>query len=123
MTPKPASAVSLGLGNDLDPKMLRWMIPGGIGGFILWAINAPESMPFHALFHLRGPTQVVTLVMGGMYDTLLRNDTLFRYTFGYSSGQALLRTYPCQWRRTNSILAIYVPRVQQCLIHSVQDTF
>ncbi len=73
MTPKPASAVSLGLGNDLDPKMLRWMIPGGIGGFILWAINAPESMPFHALFHLRGPTQVVTLVMGGMLLAYLIN--------------------------------------------------
>ena len=30
--------VSLGLGNDLDPKLLRWLVPGGIGGFLLWAI-------------------------------------------------------------------------------------
>ena len=65
--------VSLGLGNDLDPKLLRWMVPGGIIGFLFWAINAPEVMPFHDLFHQRGPTQVVTLVMGGMLLVFLIN--------------------------------------------------
>ena len=65
--------LSLGLGNDLDPKTLRWMIPGGIAGFLLWAITSPESMPLHALFHQRGPTQVVTLVMGGMLLVYLIN--------------------------------------------------
>ena len=65
--------VSLGLGNDLDPKLLRWMVPGGIGGFLFWAINAPKEMPFHDLFHQRGPTQVVTLVMGGMLLVFLIN--------------------------------------------------
>ena len=65
--------VSLGLGNDLDPKLLRWMVPGGIGGFLFWAINAPKEMPFYDLFHQRGPTQVVTLVMGGMLIVFLIN--------------------------------------------------
>ena len=70
---KPAAGVSLGLGNDLDPKLLRWMVPGAIGGFLVWAVNAPESMPLHDLFHQRGPTQVVTLVMGGMLVAYLIN--------------------------------------------------
>lgn len=65
--------VSLGLGNDLDPRLLRWMIPGGIGGFLLWAIATPEEMPLHELFHERGPTQVITLVMGGMLLVYLIN--------------------------------------------------
>ena len=65
--------VSLGLGNDLDPRLLRWMIPGGIGGFLLWAIATPEEMPLHELFHERGPTQVITLVMGGMLLAYLIN--------------------------------------------------
>ena len=34
--------LSLGLGNDLDPKILRWMVPGGITGFLLWAITSPR---------------------------------------------------------------------------------
>ena len=72
-TEKPAAGVSLGLGNDLDPKLLRWMVPGGIGGFLLWAVNAPEAMPLHDLFHQRGPTQVITLVMGGMLVAYLIN--------------------------------------------------
>ena len=72
-TAKPAAGVSLGLGNDLDPKLLRWMVPGGIGGFLVWAIASPEGMPLHALFHQRGPTQVVTLVMGGMLVAYLLN--------------------------------------------------
>ena len=72
-TAKPAAGVSLGLGNDLDPKLLRWMVPGGIGGFLVWAIASPEGMPLHALFHERGPTQVVTLVMGGMLVAYLLN--------------------------------------------------
>lgn len=58
--------VSLGLGNDLDPRIPRWMIPGSIVGFLIWAIASPAGMPLHDLFHQRGPTQVVTLVMGGM---------------------------------------------------------
>jgi biopolymer transport protein ExbB/TolQ len=65
--------VSLGLGNDLDPKLARWMLPGGIGGFLVWAVNAPEAMPLHDLFHQRGPTQVITLVMGGMLVAYLIN--------------------------------------------------
>ena len=65
--------VSLGLGNDLDPKLFRWMLPGGIGGFLIWAVTAPEGMPLHDLFHQRGPTQVITLVMGGMLLAYLIN--------------------------------------------------
>ena len=65
-TSKPSSSVSLGLGNDLDPRVWRWIVPGGVGGFLAWAIATPEGMPLHALLHQRGPTQVVTLVMAGM---------------------------------------------------------
>lgn len=66
-------SVSLGLGNDLDPKLFRWMLPGGIAGFLVWAVAAPSVMPLHALFHERGPTQVVTLIMGGMLVAFLIN--------------------------------------------------
>ena len=72
-TSQTSPLVSLGLGNDLDPKLPRWMLPGGIGGFLIWAVNAPEGMPLHDLFHQRGPTQVVTLVMGGMLVAYLIN--------------------------------------------------
>ena len=71
--PESSIDVSLGLGNDLDPKILRWMLPGGIGGFLLWAVTSSEGMPLHVLFHQRGPTQVVTLVMGGMLLAYLIN--------------------------------------------------
>lgn len=71
--PDSSIGVSLGLGNDLDPKLLRWMLPGGIGGFLMWAVAAPEGMPLHDLFHQRGPTQVITLVMGGMLLAYLLN--------------------------------------------------
>ena len=64
---------SLGLGNDLDPKLLRWMVPGGVGGFLLWAIATPEGMPFHEFLHQRGPTQVFVLVMGGMLLAFIIN--------------------------------------------------
>ncbi len=67
----PVPSVSLGLGNDLDPKFARWVITGGIIGFLIWAINFPESMPSHDLFHQRGPTQVITLIMGGMLSWYL----------------------------------------------------
>ena len=30
----PVPSVSLGLGNDLDPKFARWLISGGIAGFL-----------------------------------------------------------------------------------------
>ena len=72
-SPDPSFDISLGLGNDLDPKILRWMLPGGIGGFLVWAVTTPEGMPLHDLFHQRGPTQVVTLVMGGMLLAYLIN--------------------------------------------------
>ncbi|MBW0166186.1 MAG: MotA/TolQ/ExbB proton channel family protein [Vulcanococcus sp.] len=65
--------MSLGLGNDLDPKFQRWMLPGGIGGFLLWAIATPEGMPFHEFLHQRGPTQVFVLVMGGMLFAFIIN--------------------------------------------------
>ena len=61
-----ATSVSLGLGNDLDPRLQRWVVPGGIGGFLLWALATPTAMPFHDFLHQRGPTQVIVLVMGGM---------------------------------------------------------
>ena len=67
----PIPSVSLGLGNDLDPKFGRWVIVGSIVGFLVWAVNFPEAMPGHDLFHQRGPTQVVTLVMGGMLSWFL----------------------------------------------------
>jgi biopolymer transport protein ExbB/TolQ len=66
-------SVSLGLGNDLDPKLQRWMLPGGIGGFLLWATATPEGMPFHEFLHQRGPTQVFVLVMGGMLFAFIIN--------------------------------------------------
>jgi biopolymer transport protein ExbB/TolQ len=61
----------LGLGNDLDPKFGRWIITGGIVGFLIWAVNFPEAMPGHALFHQRGPTQIATLILGGMLGWFL----------------------------------------------------
>ena len=70
---KFTGAISLGLGNDLDPRVLRWIVPGGLAGFLLWAVSSPQGMPLHALFHQRGPTQVVTLVMGGMLAAYLIN--------------------------------------------------
>lgn len=69
----PVPSVSLGLGNDLDPKFGRWLIAGGIAGFLIWAVNFPEAMPGHALFHQRGPTQVATLILGGMLGWFLFN--------------------------------------------------
>ena len=69
----PVPSVSLGLGNDLDPKFGRWIITGGIAGFLIWAVNFPEAMPGHALFHQRGPTQVATLILGGMLGWFLFN--------------------------------------------------
>ena len=69
----PIPSVSLGLGNDLDPKFGRWIITGGLVGFLIWAANFPEAMPGHALFHQRGPTQVSTLVLGGMLGWFLFN--------------------------------------------------
>ena len=67
----PVPSVSLGLGNDLDPKFGRWIITGGIVGFLIWAVNFPEAMPGHALFHQRGPTQIATLILGGMLGWFL----------------------------------------------------
>ncbi|MFZ9148960.1 MAG: MotA/TolQ/ExbB proton channel family protein [Vulcanococcus sp.] len=66
-------SVNLGLGNDLDPQFKRWAVPGGIGGFLLWAIATPSSMPFHEFLHQRGPTQVFVLVMGGMLMAFIIN--------------------------------------------------
>ena len=34
----PIPSVSLGLGNDLDPKFGRWVIVGSIVGFLIWAV-------------------------------------------------------------------------------------
>ncbi|MBM5792179.1 MAG: hypothetical protein FJ053_10505 [Cyanobacteria bacterium M_surface_10_m1_298] len=65
-TPAAPPAVSLGLGNDLDPRLSRWALYGGVGGFLLWAALGPEGMPLHAFMHQRGPTQVFCMVMGGM---------------------------------------------------------
>ena len=67
----PIPSVSLGLGNDLDPKFGRWIITGAIIGFLIWAVNFPEAMPGHDLFHQRGPTQVGTLILGGMLGWFL----------------------------------------------------
>ena len=69
----PTASVSLGLGNDLDPKLMRWILPGGIGGFILWALATPEGMPFHDFMHQRGPTQVFVMIMGGMLLAFIIN--------------------------------------------------
>ena len=61
-----AQRVTLGQGNDLDPRFLRWCISGGIGGFLIWAITALPVIPLHELLHERGPTQIITLIMSGM---------------------------------------------------------
>ena len=58
--------VTLGQGNDLDPRFLRWCISGGIGGFLVWAITSVPAIPLHELLHQRGPTQIITLFMSGM---------------------------------------------------------
>ena len=63
--------MSLGLGNDLDPRLSRWTLYGGVGGFLLWAALAPEGMPLHTFMHQRGPTQVFCMVMGGMLLSFL----------------------------------------------------
>jgi len=65
------SSVNLGQGNDLDPPLQRWMVIGGVAGFLVWAVLAPGSMPGHAFFHERGPTQVFCLVMAGMLLTFI----------------------------------------------------
>ena len=61
-----AQRVTLGQGNDLDPRFLRWCISGGIGGFLVWAITSVPAIPLHELLHQRGPTQIITLIMSGM---------------------------------------------------------
>ena len=61
-----AQRITLGQGNDLDPRFLRWCISGGLGGFLVWAITALPAMPLHELLHQRGPTQIITLIMSGM---------------------------------------------------------
>ena len=58
--------VTLGQGNDLDPRFLHWCISGGIGGFLVWAITSVPAIPLHELLHQRGPTQIITLIMSGM---------------------------------------------------------
>jgi len=70
-SPGATPAVSLGLGNDLDPRLSRWALYGGVGGFLLWAALGPEGMPLHAFMHQRGPTQVFCMVMGGMLLSFL----------------------------------------------------
>ncbi len=61
-----APPVSLGEGDDLNPKLIRWAVPGGVIGLVLWLLTSPPGFPFHEFLHQRGPTQVVCLVMGGM---------------------------------------------------------
>ena len=61
-----AQRVTLGQGNDLDPRFLRWCISGGIGGFLVWAITSVPAIPLHELLHQRGPTQIITLIMSAM---------------------------------------------------------
>ena len=61
-----AQRVTLGQGNDLDPRFLHWCISGGIGGFLVWAITSVPAIPMHELLHQRGPTQIITLIMSGM---------------------------------------------------------
>ena len=63
--------VTLGQGNDLDPRFLRWCISGGVGGFLVWAITSIPAMPLHELLHQRGPTQIITLMMSGMLSAFL----------------------------------------------------
>jgi len=65
------SPLSLGLGNDLDPRLARWGVTGGVGGFLVWAALAPTWMPLHLFMHQRGPTQVFCMVMGGMLLSFL----------------------------------------------------
>ena len=66
-----AQRVTLGQGNDLDPRFLRWCINGGIGGVLFWAITSIPAMPLHELIHQRGPTQIITLIMSGMLFAFL----------------------------------------------------
>ncbi len=58
--------VSLGEGDDLHPKLIRWAVPGAVIGLVLWLLASPPGFPLHDFLHQRGPTQVVCLVMGGM---------------------------------------------------------
>ena len=66
-----AQRVTLGQGNDLDPRFLRWCTSGGIGGFLVWAVTSVPAIPLHELLHQRGPTQIITLIMSGMLCAFL----------------------------------------------------
>ena len=66
-----AQRVTLGQGNDLDPRFLRWSTSGGIGGFLVWAVTSVPAIPLHELLHQRGPTQIITLIMSGMLCAFL----------------------------------------------------
>ena len=65
-TTRSVDSVSLGEGDDLNPKFLRWAVGGAFAGFVLWLIASPAGFPLHDFLHQRGPTQVVCLMMGGM---------------------------------------------------------
>ena len=58
----PVPSVSLGLGNDLDPKFARYLFPVASQDFGL-GCQLSRGDAGHGLFHQRGPTQVITLIM------------------------------------------------------------
>ena len=68
---EPRSSVSLGEGDDLNPKLIRWALPGLVIGFAIWVLALPPAFPFHEFLHQRGPTQLVCLLMGGMLATFI----------------------------------------------------
>jgi biopolymer transport protein ExbB/TolQ len=63
--------LALASGHDLDPRIGRWGVIGGIAGFLLWAIATPGSVPLHDFLHERGPTQLACLVTAGMISAFL----------------------------------------------------
>ena len=46
----PAPSVSLGEGDDLNPKLIRWAVPGAVIGLVLWLLAFPPGFPFHDFF-------------------------------------------------------------------------
>ena len=66
-----APIIDLGRGDDLNPRMSRWLSIGGIIGFLLWGATAPPAAPLHGFMHERGPTQVWCMVFSGMVAAFL----------------------------------------------------
>jgi biopolymer transport protein ExbB/TolQ len=71
IAPQAQPIIDLGRGDDLNPRLTRWLSIGGITGFLLWGAATPPAVPLHGFLHQRGPTQVWCLVLSGMVVAFL----------------------------------------------------